>query len=171
MSKQSSDRGFFILNAIVSSAALLFLSWLVLRDAPPTDLAIEWVPALNACFNATAAVLLCAGWYAIRTGRRTAHQWLMSAAFLSSSLFLVGYIAYHYLHGDTLYEGPVRGVYLAILASHVLLSLPVVPMALSAFYFAWKERFKAHRRVTRILAPVWIYVSVTGVIVFLMLHG
>ncbi len=167
------DRGFFILNAIVSTAALAFLTWLLLGTSGSRldGVDLGFMPAVNACLNATAAVLLCAGWLAIRRKNQQLHQWLMTGAFVASSLFLVGYIAYHYAHGDTRYEGAYRGPYLALLFSHVVLSIPVVPMALSAFYFAWKKRFQVHRKVTRILAPIWIYVSVTGVLVYVMLHG
>ena len=129
------------------------------------------MPLVNACLNATAAVLIAAGWLAIRRKKQRLHKILMTSAFAASSLFLVGYVVYHYVHGDTHYEGAYRTPYLIMLASHVLLSIPVVPMALSAFYFAWKKRFDRHRKVTRWLAPIWLYVSVTGVLVFVMLHG
>lgn len=165
------DRNFFILNALVSTGALAFLTWLILRG--PSEVVVgdlSFLPALNASFNALAATLLTAGWLAIRKKKQTLHKALMSGAFVASSCFLVGYIVYHYVHGDTIYEGPYRGAYLAMLASHVVLSIPVVPMALSAFYFAWKEKFDRHRKLTRVLAPIWIYVSVTGVLVFLALH-
>jgi putative membrane protein len=95
----------------------------------------------------------------------------MVSAFVSSSLFLVGYVAYHYVHGDTRYAGDFRTIYLVILASHVLSSIGVVPMALSAFYFAFQRRFATHKKVTRILWPIWMYVSVTGVVIWWMLHG
>jgi putative membrane protein len=95
----------------------------------------------------------------------------MVSAFAASALFLVCYLAYHYVHGDTRYVGDWRALYLVILASHVLLSIPVVPMALVAFYFAWRKEFVRHRKVTRWLAPIWVYVSVTGVVVYFMLRG
>jgi len=97
----------------------------------------------------------------------------MVSTFAASSLFLVGYLAYHYVHGDTRYAGTgaMKAVYLIILATHVLLSMPVVPLALVAFYFAWRQDFRRHRKVTRWLAPMWLYVSVTGVVVFFMLRG
>ncbi len=168
------DRNFFIFNAIVSVAALSLLSWLLLfRQGESGDLDLHFVPALNAGLNATAATLLLSGWIAIRKRNERLHKRLMVGAFAASALFLVGYLAYHYVHGDTRYqgEGPMRSVYFFVLISHVLLSIPVVPMALSAFYFAWKDRRAAHRKVTRILAPVWLYVSVTGVVVYFMLHA
>ena len=169
----ANDRGFFIFNAFVSVAALAFLAWLLLmhRGLQGSGIDLSFMPAVNACFNGAAAIMLTAGWVAIRRKRIDIHKRLMVASFVSSTLFLVGYLVYHYVHGDTRYEGAYRAIYLPLLASHVLLSIPVVPMALSAFYFAWRGRFQTHRKVTRILAPIWVYVSVTGVLVFLMLHG
>lgn len=166
------DRNFFVFNAVVSVAALSVLAWLlVFRAGESADLDLRFMPAVNAALNATAAVLLTAGWIAIRAEKVALHKRLMVGSFVASTVFLVGYLAYHYVHGDTRYEGEHRALYLTLLASHVLLSIPVVPMALSAFYFAWKQRFAAHKRVTRILAPVWIYVSVTGVAVYFFLRG
>ena len=168
------DRRFYALNAVVSVAALALVAWLLLfHDGVELDANLSFMPAVNASFNTLAAAFLVLGWIAIRRGRRATHQRAMIAAFASSTLFLLGYLAYHYVHGDTRYqgEGPLRAVYFAVLVSHIVLSVPVVPMALSAFYFAWKERFETHRKVTRILAPIWLYVSVSGVVVFFLLHG
>jgi putative membrane protein len=97
----------------------------------------------------------------------------MLSAFASSSFFLVGYLAYHYVHGDSRYpeHGGMRAAYLVLLASHVILSLPVVPMCLAAFYLAFKRRFATHKKITKVLFPIWLYVSVTGVLVFFMLRG
>jgi putative membrane protein len=96
----------------------------------------------------------------------------MVTAFVLSSLFLTGYVIYHYVHGDTKYtsEGMMRGIYFAILASHVLLSMAVVPLSLTTFYFAWRKRFRRHRIVARVTLPIWLYVSVTGVVIYFMLH-
>jgi putative membrane protein len=168
------DRRFHVFNAIVSVAALAFLAWLLLlRRGAGSEADLSFMPAVNAGLNATAAVLLAAGWVAIRRKRRRAHQYLMVSAFVCSAVFLVGYVLYHYAHGDTRYtgEGAIRVVYFAVLITHVLLSMTVVPMALAAFYFAWQRRFATHRRVTRILAPIWLYVSVTGVVIFFMLRA
>ena len=97
----------------------------------------------------------------------------MIAAFASSSFFLVGYLAYHYVHGDTPYRGTGAGrtAYLLMLASHVILSIPVVPMCLAAFYFAFQRRFVTHKKLTKVLFPIWLYVSVTGVLVFFVLRA
>jgi putative membrane protein len=169
-----SDRPFFIFNAVVSVAALSLLAWLLLLHGglqnPTVNL--RFMPAVNACLNATAASLLVAGLVAIRKKRADVHKYLMVSAFAASALFLVGYLAYHAVHGDTKFggEGAVKVAYLVILASHVLLSMGIVPMALAAFYFAWRKDFAKHTRVTKVLHPVWLYVSVTGVVVYLMLR-
>ena len=174
-SARLNDRTFFVLIGAVSTLALGLLAYLLLvrRGGLVEGVNLRFMPAVNAGLNACAAALLLAGWVAIRRGARALHQRLMVAAFGASSLFLVGYLAYHAVHGDTRYAGTgtARGVYLLVLATHVLLSMAVVPGALLAFYFAWRGAFARHRRVTRWLAPVWLYVSVTGVAIFFMLRG
>jgi putative membrane protein len=168
------DRTFYVFTGVVSAAALALLAWLLLiRRGGAVGVDLRFMPAVNASLNALSACLLVAGWVAIKRGARRVHQYLMVSTFASSTLFLVGYLAYHYVHGDTKYagDGVMRGVYLAVLASHVLLSMPVVPMALVAFYFAWRQDFRRHRKVTKWLAPIWLYVSVTGVLVFFLLRG
>ncbi len=168
------DRSFWIVNGVVSVIALSVLTYILLvRHGSGGDpAALSFMPAVNASFNASAAVFLVLGVRAIKRKRVAQHQALMLSAFASSSLFLVGYLAYHYVHGDTKYPGAgaLRTGYLLLLASHVLLSIPVVPMCLAAFYFAFKQRFTTHKRITKVLFPIWLYVSVTGVLVFLMLH-
>lgn len=171
---QPADRHFYLFNALLSVAALGFLTWLlVLRGGSGTSADLSFMPAVNASLNATAAVLLVAGWVAIKNRRRRLHQYLMVSAFCASAVFLIGYVIYHYAHGDTRYdgEGTLRYVYLSILASHVLLSMAVLPMSLTAFWLAWRKRFTRHRRVARILLPIWLYVSVTGVVIFFMLRA
>ena len=168
-----SDRTFFIFNAVVSVAALALLSWLLLfRHGAEGQVSLRFLPPLNACLNATAAALLVAGRLAIARKRVELHRYLMVGAFVASSMFLVGYLAYHAMHGDTRFGGlgAIKVVYLVILASHVVLSVPIVPMALAAFYFAVQKRFELHKRVTRVLHPIWLYVSVTGVVVYLLLR-
>lgn len=168
------DRRFFIFNAVVSVVALGFLGWLLLvhRGVEGSTVNLRFLPAVNAGWNTLAATLLVAGRVAIVKKQADLHRRLMVGAFAASTLFLVGYLAYHAVHGDTKFggEGAVRVAYLLILASHVLLSTVIVPLALAAFYFAWKKNFAKHTAVTRVLHPVWLYVSVTGVVVYLMLR-
>jgi putative membrane protein len=172
------ERRFFAANAIVSAAALSFLGWLLLihphmSSAGSGALAgsdVRFLPAVNAAMNATAAGCLCAGYVAIRRGARALHRTLMVAAFAASSVFLVGYLVYHFVHGDTSYVGPGRPFYLALLMSHVLLSMSVVPLALTSFYFALTGKLEKHRRVAKVTLPIWLYVSVTGVVLFFVLR-
>lgn len=168
------DRAFYLLNAALSAGALAFLGYLLLvRRAEGIGADLSFMPGVNACFNAASATALTLGYLAIRRGRPDIHRALMVTAFAASSLFLIGYVAYHYAHGDTKYAGSglLRTVYLLVLASHVLLSMGVVPLALTTFYFAWKKDHARHRRVAKLTLPIWLYVSVTGVIVYFMLRG
>lgn len=170
---RASDRSFFAVNAVVSAAALGVLFWLlVLRHGSAGGEGPSALPAINATLNATSALLLATGWVAIRRGARRAHAALMVSAFASSAVFLVCYLAYHYAHGETRFggRGALRAAYLFILATHVLLSMAVVPLALTAFWFAARRAFERHKRVTRVLLPIWLYVSVTGVVVYWMLY-
>lgn len=170
--QRATDRRFFAFNGVISVLALSFLAWLLLapRDVGSSG-ELAFMPAVNACFNALSACLLTVGWFAIKQGKIELHKRLMVSAFASSALFLVGYIVYHYVHGDTKYqgEGSLRVVYFTILITHILLSIGIVPMALAALYFALKERFVTHAKIARLLLPIWLYVSVTGVVIFFML--
>jgi uncharacterized membrane protein YozB (DUF420 family) len=130
------------------------------------------LPALNAALNATSAVLLAAGFILIRAGRREAHKRAMLAALACSTLFLTSYLVYHAQVGSVRFrgEGPVRLVYFAILISHTILAVTVVPLALVTLVRALQARFDRHRRIARITLPIWGYVSVTGVVVYWMLY-
>ena len=170
-----SDKWFFVFNAALSVAALGLLAWLLLLrggsgGGGPT---LGFMPAVNASLNATSSVLLVCGYLAVKRGNRAVHRYLMVSAVASSALFLAGYVAYHFVHGDTKFGGvgALRAVYLSILASHVLLSIAVVPLVLTALYLAWRGQFTRHAKVTRVLFPLWLYVSVTGVAIFFLLRG
>lgn len=167
------DRRFMIANAAVSALALALLAWLLLlRRAAPGASDLSFMPAVNASLNALAALLLVTGYVAIKRRDRQLHKRLMVSAFCASSLFLIGYVAYHYVHGDTKFtgEGVIRIVYFSVLVSHVLLSMAIVPMALASFYYAYQGRFVSHTKVTRVLLPIWLYVSITGVVIYFMLR-
>lgn len=167
------DKKFFLFNAVVSALALSLLAWLLLiRRGTAGGADLSFMPAVNASFNALAATLLLAGLVSIKQRRVDLHKRFMVSAFAASSLFLIGYVTYHYVHGDTKYTGvgPIRTVYFGILISHVLLSIGVVPLALTAFYYAWRKRFSTHAKVARILFPIWLYVSITGVVIYFMLR-
>lgn len=130
------------------------------------------LPTLNATLNATSGVLLLAGWLMIRRGRIAAHRRCMLAAFVASSLFLVSYVAYHAQAGSRPFtgQGVVRPIYFAILVSHVLLAAAIVPLALVTLRRALRGDYVRHRRIARWTFPVWMYVSVTGVVIYLMLY-
>ena len=130
------------------------------------------LPTLNAGLNATSAALLLLGWILIRAGRREAHKRAMVAALVCSSLFLASYLVYHAQVGSVRFQGQgaVRTVYFAILISHTILAVTVVPLALVTVVRALQARFDRHRRIARITLPIWGYVSVTGVIVYWMLY-
>jgi putative membrane protein len=130
------------------------------------------LPTLNAALNSLSAVLLVAGFLYIRSKNRQAHKICMLAALGSSTLFLVSYLAYHYQVGSVPFKGQgwVRPVYFAILLSHTILAAVVVPLVLITLTRGLRQRFDAHRRIARWTFPVWLYVSVTGVVVYWMLY-
>ena len=131
-------------------------------------------PALNACLNGTSAVLIGAGYYCIKSGRRVAHKRFMLTAFVTSTLFLASYLYYHLVlrAGVTHFqgEGIWRPVYFAILLSHTILAVVIVPFILMTLYRALKGNFPRHRAVARYTFPIWLYVSVTGVVIYVMLY-
>lgn len=136
---------------------------------------MPWVsalPAVNAGLNGTCAVLLLTGWFFIRRRNLEAHAACMEAAFGVSVLFLASYLLYHFFHGSTRFTGTgwIRPFYFAILVSHTILAAAVVPLALRTLFLAAKKRFPEHVRLSRWTLPVWLYVSVTGVVVYLMLY-
>lgn len=158
----------------VSAVAIAFLFWLIYFRGPNTAGNAAWVtllPALNASLNATSAVLLGLGFRAIKRGQQALHRKLMMSAFGSSALFLVSYIVYHSLHGDTkfLAQGLIRPIYFFTLISHIVLSIVALPLVFLAFYFALTSKFEIHKKVTRFTYPLWMYVSVTGVLIFVLL--
>lgn len=132
----------------------------------------ELLPAWNAILNASAATLLVLGWRAIRGGDRERHRRLMLAAVAVSALFLASYLLRVALTGTHRWpgEGPLKWAYLAILASHTVLAALAAPMILRTVQLGWKGRFADHRALARFTAPVWLYVSVTGVVVYLLLY-
>lgn len=131
------------------------------------------LPAVNAVLNATAAVFLVAGYVFVRRRRLPAHRTCMIAAFLVSTAFLVTYTVYHARAGSVPFTGGgwIRPVYFAILITHIILAAAVLPLALVTLTRALRGRFDRHRAVARWTLPIWLYVSITGVLVYLMLYG
>lgn len=133
---------------------------------------ISYLPHLNACLNGTSALLLFTGYTFIRTRNVTAHRACQIAALAISLLFLASYLTYHYNHGSTRFQGTglVRTFYFTVLTSHTILAIVIVPLVIVTFYRAFKGEFSKHRRIARVTLPLWLYVCVTGVIVYLMLY-
>jgi putative membrane protein len=159
----------------VSAAALALLVAVIYghgrADALPEW--VSWLPALNALLNATSATFLVLAYLAIRRRDVTRHARYVLVSLAASTLFLVSYIAYHAAHGDTKFagQGAIRPVYFFVLVSHVGLSAVVLPLVFSSLYFSLSGRFARHRRIARYTLPLWLYVSVTGVLVFVLLRA
>ena len=130
------------------------------------------LPALNACLNATSALFLLLAYRAIRRREIDRHRRLMLAAAITSAVFLASYLTYHARVGSVRFtgQGPVRTIYFAILISHTILAVTVLPLVLRTLYLGLRRRDGQHRRIARWTFPIWLYVSVTGVIVYVMLY-
>ena len=133
---------------------------------------ISYLPHLNACLNASSAVLLFLGYSFIRRGNIAAHRTCQTSALVVSIVFLISYLTYHFHHGTTRFAGQgfVRPLYFIILTSHTILAVVIVPLVAVTLMRALRRDFVRHRRIARITFPLWLYVSVTGVIVYLMLY-
>lgn len=162
-----------ILIGAVSAVALAFLTWLIYFNEARvfSPEAVAFLPAVNASLNGCAAICLVSGFVAIRRAKPVTHQRLMVAAFGFSALFLACYLVYHAAHGDTKFtgEGVVRPIYFFVLISHIALSFVALPMILTTFYLSLTKRFQKHRKLARVTLPIWLYVSVTGVSIFVLL--
>ena len=159
---------------LISAAATLFLFWLIYLH-PAADTAgtqLAFLPALNAILNGLSAVSLLVGFTFIKARKIAQHRAAMITAFLFSTLFLVSYILHHALHGDVRYpaHAAFRTPYLWLLGSHILLAIVALPVVLVTFFFSLTGRIRQHRAIARWTFPLWLYVSVTGVITFVMLR-
>jgi len=159
----------------ISAVASLFLAWLVYYH-PPVDVVgthLAFLPALNALLNALCAIFLVIGYRYIMRREITKHRNSMFAAFIVSSAFLVAYILNHYLHGDMLFPKAyptARFLYLwVLLTPHIFLAIVCLPMILITFFLSLTGRFPAHRKLARWTYPIWLYVSISGVVVYAML--
>ncbi len=173
-SSPSSTRPAIVTILTISATASLFLFWLIYAhpaaDAASTQL--PFLPALNALLNGLSAATLLIGYTFIRSRRIVAHRRSMMTAFAFSTLFLISYILHHYLHGDVRYpaHGALRSFYLPLLASHIVLAVVALPLVLVTFFFSLSGRIPQHRKVARWTFPLWLYVSVTGVVTYVMLR-
>lgn len=146
---------------------------LAVPRGPAADrLDLSALPRLNAALNASSALLLLAGYSFVRRRRIRLHRLCMLSAFGLSALFLLSYLVYHAVAGATRFVGPhaLRPIYLAVLFSHMILAALSVPLALTTLYRAWRSKFLEHRRLARWTLPIWLYVSISGVLVYLMLY-
>jgi uncharacterized membrane protein YozB (DUF420 family) len=173
---EASRRDRLLLSAIglVSLLVLLGVGFILLGRQPAVkgEYRASALPAVNAFLNGTSAVLLAAGYLFIRRKRVTAHKFCMGTAFGVSCLFLASYLVHHYQVGSVPFSGQgwIRPAYFALLISHIILAAFIVPLALTTIYRALGERFDQHKRIARWTLPIWLYVSVTGVIVYVMLY-
>jgi putative membrane protein len=159
---------------VVSATATAFLFWLIYVHPAADSASVRYafLPALNALLNGLSAVALLIGYTFIRARRIPAHRAAMMTAFAFSTLFLVGYILHHALHGDVRYpvHAALRSVYLPLLASHILLAVVALPLILVTFFFSLTGRIPQHRKIARWTFPLWLYVSITGVVTWAMLR-
>ena len=161
---------------VLSSAVLAFLLWILFFREISDQLnpeALSFLPAVNASLNGLCATCILCGFGAIKTGHRRIHMGLMITAVVLSAVFLVSYIVYHTIHGDTKFvtEGAIRYVYFGVLISHIACTAFALPLIFSAVFFAATKRFELHKKVTRFTFPLWLYVSVTGVVIFFLLKA
>lgn len=159
---------------VASALVLLGVGAILLgpRGQTQGELDLAALPALNALLNGTSALLLCLGYLFIRRRQVLAHKICMVSAFAVSSLFLISYLIYHARVGSVPFRGvgAVRMIYFPLLISHIVLAAAIVPLALMTIYRAVGAQFDRHKRIARVTLPVWLYVSVTGVVVYWMLY-
>jgi putative membrane protein len=168
------DRVALPVIGLLSSLVVIAVGVLLVGRHPPMGAvgAVSALPLVNAWLNGTSALLLAAGYWFIRQRKVTAHKTCMVTAFGVSACFLVSYVTYHYHAGSKPFGGHgwIRAVYYPLLISHLILAALIVPLALTTLYRAWRGQFARHRRIARWTLPVWLYVSVSGVLVYWMLY-
>lgn len=170
----NSEKTVFGIIGILSAAVIGFLFWLIYFKTGAAVGDNGWVsllPALNAILNSLTATLLIAGYVLIKKNRIDLHRNFMIAATVTSALFLLSYVTYHHYQGDTKFlgQGIIRPIYFFILITHILLSIVQVPLILSTLYLAAVKNFQRHKKIAKITFPIWLYVSVTGVLIFVIL--
>lgn len=163
-----------VFKAIMVLSVVVFAVVVVLYSLPKQDNIPDWakfLPTLNASLNGTCSVLLLTSLWAIKNKMITLHKQLNITTFLLSSVFLVSYIVFHSFGVETKFpaDNPMRPIYLFILITHIVLAAIVLPLVLISFYFGLTEKIEQHRKVSKFTFPVWLYVTVTGVVVYLMI--
>ena len=159
---------------VVSIAISLVVAFLILGPRPQGiegALDVSVLPLVNATINSITTILLLYGYYLIINRKIDAHKNVMLTCFGTSTLFLVSYVVYHWFKsGPKKYEGDFETIYYIILFSHIVLAAIIIPLALFTLYRGWNNQFEKHRKIAKITLPIWLYVSVTGVIIYLMLY-
>jgi putative membrane protein len=174
--RQNRDKKNLIIIGLLSAVTLVGLVWLIYFG--PKDSSgysqefIEFLPVLNVSLNSLASLFLIAGFIFIKKKKEIMHRNMMVSAFVASSLFLVSYLIYHYAHGDTKFinVGFIKYSYFFILISHIILSGVVLPLIFTTFYYILTNNRAKHKKFAMITFPIWLYVSVTGVLVFFYLR-
>ena len=168
------DRFFVKIIYIVSAVLSLAVAFLILGPRPDGIegvLDVSLLPKLNATLNITTALLLVWGFLLIKKKKREFHKNVMLTAFGTSTLFLISYVIYHWFKsGPKAYTGDWTTIYFIILISHIILAVVILPLAMLTLYRGWNSQLKQHRTIARITLPLWLYVSITGVMVYLMLY-
>lgn len=170
------DRTFGLVTAGLTTVVMSFLVWLVYFNSGQPDHAAassSILPKVSATLNGVSAVALAAALFAVKRRQYRWHAGLMLFAVTTSAAFLANYVYYHLHHGDTPFTGVgwIRPVYFTVLISHILLSMVVFPLILTSIFLAATRRFATHRRVSRYTWAIWMYVSVSGVTIYALLHG
>jgi len=159
---------------IVSGVISLAVAFLILGPRPEGiegSVDVSMLPFVNAALNGITTLLLITGYILIRQRKREMHRYVMLTSFGTSMLFLVSYVIYHWFKsGPKLYVGDFQTLYYIILFTHIVLAAIIIPLALITLYRGWVSQFKQHRKIARITLPIWLYVSVTGVVIYLMLY-
>jgi putative membrane protein len=168
---KTNNIGAYVGIGLFSLVAFSFLVWLIyIKPEPqgPIPPIFAHLPLLNCIFNGFSALSLCIGLWFIKHKNKHAHMVSMLTAFMFSTLFLVSYVIYHSVHGDSIFlgQGWIRPVYFFILISHILLTIAGLPLILSTFFLALIENFERHKKVARWTFPIWLYISVTGVLIY-----
>lgn len=169
---QVSNRNSLRIITIVSYAIPLVVAILLgIRQKLDLGIWTNYLPHVNAVINFVTALLLIFGVWAVKSGKIAVHKLCMSTAFILGSAFLVGYILYHFTHHSTTYGGTglISYLYYFLLITHILLAAVVVKFVLLAVYHGWHNNIEAHRKIVRYAFPIWLYVSITGVIVYAMI--
>lgn len=160
----------FIISVVITGA----VAFLILGPRPEGlegALDVSFLPLVNAVLNSVTAILLIIGYVLIRKKNRTRHKTVMLSSFGTSTAFLVSYVIYHWFKsGPKLYTENFSELYYFILITHIVLAMVIVPLALITLYRGWSNQFQKHRKIAKITLPLWLYVSVTGVLLYIMLY-